>query len=267
MDHAREQFGELVSPGGGALAGELDYGAILIAAAVEPGTDVTNELARLDALADSMTPSNVAELSEALFGGARPDPAVHFRGNQQAYYDAQNSLLPRVLDRRVGIPITLSLLLIEVGRRHGIILQGVGMPGHFLARAGNEFVDAFHGGAIFDERGCEAVFQRLVGEPVPLPDGALDPTAPAFILMRMLNNLSAIASSSQNKRMLHAVRSLIAVFPEADHRDHIQHAYAASQVGQYGEAASAAERALRTVPDQVRPRLEGQIATWRARLN
>lgn len=266
-EHTRNLFAELVAPGDGSLAGHLDEGAFLIAAALDTAVDPAAELSRLDELADAYQAETAAELAIGLFGGAGHDPARHFAGNHARYYDAANSLLNRVLDRRVGIPITLAVLLIEVGRRRGISLHGVGMPGHFLVGSANGYIDAFHGGVLLDDHGCQRLFERMAGPDAQLPAGALDRTPPALILKRMLFNLSAIGANQQQRRTLRAVRSLLASYPDADHRDHVQHAYAAAEVGQFGEAALAAERALVTIPEQVRDKLQTQIAGWRARLN
>lgn len=256
-----------MSPGGGRLDGNLDEGALLIAAAIDPSVVVADHLARLDAVADGLDGSTAAELAIALFGGAAQDPAVHFRGNAAEYYDIENSMLNRVLDRRVGIPITLAVLLIEIGRRCEVSLHGVGMPGHFLVGSSEGFIDAFHGGVMLDVPGCRRLFRQLAGERAVLPQGALDPTPPAMILKRMLVNVAAASTDQQQRRAMWAVRSLLAAFPEATHRDHVQHAYAAAEMAQFAEAATAAEQALATVPDQVRDKLQRQIDGWLARLN
>jgi hypothetical protein len=83
----------------------------------------------------------------------------------------------------------------------------------------------------------------------------------------MLFNVGAIAANQQHRRTLRAVRSLLATFPDASHRDHVQHAYAAAEIGQFAEAARAGELAVGTIPEEVRAKLEAQIAQWRARLN
>ncbi len=257
-----------MAPGGGRLDGDLDQGAMLIATALDPTIVVADQLRRLDTLAHGLDAATPGELAVAMFGGAEPDPAVHFSGNRADYHDPQNSLLHRVLDRRTGIPISLAVLLIEVGRRRDISLHGVGMPGHFLVGSTDGFIDPFHGGVLLDGRGCEQLFQRLAGRPVPLPPGSLDRTPPAMILKRMLINLAAIgAAEQQHRRARRAVRALLAAFPDATHRDHVQHAYAAAELGQFDEAASAAEAALPTIPEQVRDKLQLQIDSWHARLN
>lgn len=240
---------------------------MLIAAALEPTVVVADQLERLDALADRVAASSVAELAVGLFGGDQPDPALHFSGNTENYYDVENSLLHRVLDRRIGIPITLAVVLIEVGRRSGISLHGVGMPGHFLVGSADGFVDSFHGGVVLDTDGCEQLFGRLAGPGAVLPQGALDRTEPAMILKRMLFNLASIGADQERRSALRAVRALLAAFPDATHRDHVQHAYAAAELGQFDEAALAAEAALVTIPEQVRDKLQVQINGWRARLN
>jgi regulator of sirC expression with transglutaminase-like and TPR domain len=200
VEQTRRAFAELVAPGGGELDGHLDQGAFLIASAIDPSLVMSDQLARLDQIAASMNASNGAELALALFGGVEHDPMVHFSGNDGQYYDTENSLLHRVLDRRIGIPITLAVLLIEVGRRRGISLHGVGMPGHFLVGSAHGFIDTFHGGVLLDVHACHQLFRRLAGQNATLPEGSLDRTPHAFILKRMLFNLSAIGANQQQRR-------------------------------------------------------------------
>jgi len=267
VERTRRAFAQLVAPGDGRLDGNLDHAALLIAQAIDSTVNLEEQLQRLDVLAAELAPTTPAELALGLFGGADHDPAVHFSGNQHQYYDPDNSLLHRVLDRRLGIPISLAVLLIEIGRRLGIHLHGVGMPGHFLVRSRDGFIDPFNGGVMFDEQGCHALFRRLAGPGAALPDGALDATPPAFIAKRMLFNLAAIGTNQQQRRALHATRCLLATFPDATHREHVQHAYAAAEIGQFREAATAAERALETIPGAVHEKLQTQIDRWRSRLN
>jgi len=114
-----------------------------------------------------------------------------FHGNLEDYYDPRNSFLNDVLDRRTGIPITLSLVYIEVGRRAGLNLVGVGMPGHFLVGCANRsglYVDAFSGGALLTREDCAARLRELQPGVVFRPE-FLDPVGPRQILTRMLSNL------------------------------------------------------------------------------
>jgi regulator of sirC expression with transglutaminase-like and TPR domain len=116
-----------------------------------------------------------------------------FRGNAEDYYDPRNSLLNDVLDRRLGIPITLSLVLMEVARRVGLAVEGIGLPGHFIAgaRLGGEHVllDPFNGGAVVTSEACQELVARAVGRPVELrPEHFVAVTA-RELLARMLANL------------------------------------------------------------------------------
>lgn len=239
----------------------------MIAKAIEPQVSISAECARLDELAARLDASDAGRLAAALFGADGFDPSVHFRGNQNQYYDAENSLLNRVLDRRVGIPISLSVLLIEVARRRGLALDGVGMPGHFLVRSDMGYIDAFHGGRVIDELGCLEIYRTLAGPDAMLPPGALDVTPPGAILRRMLANLAAIGPGLQSRSRLAAVYGLLAGFPESTGQDHVRHAYAAAEVARFDEAAAAAERALPTVPANTALKLERQVINWRAQMN
>jgi regulator of sirC expression with transglutaminase-like and TPR domain len=119
-----------------------------------------------------------------------------FAGNRRDYFDPRNSFLNDVLDRRLGIPITLSLVLIEVGRRVGIVLYGIGLPGHFITglSMGDDriLLDPFHRGRILTAEGCEAMVARAVGRPVPLTAAHFAPVGKRQFLARMLNNLRAV---------------------------------------------------------------------------
>ncbi len=117
-----------------------------------------------------------------------------FHGNRDDYYDPRNSFLNDVLDRRTGIPITLSLVYIEVGRRAGLELVGVGMPGHFLVGCADRsdlYVDAFSEGALLTRADCAARLRELQPEVVFRPE-FLEPVGPRLVLTRMLNNLLEI---------------------------------------------------------------------------
>jgi hypothetical protein len=179
------RFVELVRGPESGLA--LDEAALLIAArARHPAAlDLPGELGRLDDLADRVRPASLERLLEVLF------VEEGFSGDRQTYDDPRNSFLPDVLDRRLGIPISLSVLTLEVGRRAGIALAGVGMPGHFLLRLpdGPVFIDAFAGGLLLDEAGCAERFRATAGSNAHWDTGWLAPVGPRAILARMLANL------------------------------------------------------------------------------
>src|SRR5690242_10168659 len=131
-EEARAQFAEAVAHDEDSL--ELDRAALLIAAEEYPGLEIENYLSQLDAFAEAAnteddlradTLTRIMRLSHLLF------EKRGFRGNAENYYAARNSFLNDVIDRRTGIPITLSVIYIEVARRTGLKLSGVGMPGHF----------------------------------------------------------------------------------------------------------------------------------------
>lgn len=267
VEQARREFARIVSPGDGGLAGGLDEAALLIAHAFDPHVEIEEQMTRLDVLADGLSAATTADLAIELFGGVAHDPQVHFAGNSANYYDMDNSLLHRVLDRRCGIPITLSLVCIEVGRRRGLTLHGVGMPGHFLVGSDDGYIDTFHGGNLLDTAGCTALYQRLAGTAVELPNGALAPTPPAHIVKRILVNLAAIVTNTQERRQARAVWALLAAFPDADHRAHLRHAFAAAEIGQFDEAAAAGDRALADPALRADDRVRSQIEQWRSRLN
>jgi regulator of sirC expression with transglutaminase-like and TPR domain len=119
-----------------------------------------------------------------------------YQGNTEDYYDPRNSYLNEVIDRRTGIPITLSVLYATIAARLGLVLSGVNLPAHFMLRGGSGdsafFVDPFHAGAVLDRNGCERRISELIGEPVTLTDLQLAPCGPALVVSRMLRNLKAI---------------------------------------------------------------------------
>lgn len=166
----------------------LDLALSLIATAGRDGPGADELVARLDDLATRVRSTEPAGICTELF-----DPAgeIAFTGDRVDYYDPRNSLLDHVLDRRTGIPITLSVLGIEVARRHRVELEGIGMPGHFLLgdRTTGRFFDAFDGGRSLDADGARRLFGALHGAEQPFESVYLAPTSPSMIVVRVLNNL------------------------------------------------------------------------------
>jgi regulator of sirC expression with transglutaminase-like and TPR domain len=174
----------------------LDESVLSIAEEEYPGLEPEEYLVRLDALAARVQRRvAVAGRSAATLRALR---AVLFEeegltGNEADYGDPRNSFLNDVLDRRVGIPISLSVVYMEVARRIGLSLLGVGFPGHFLSKHtapnGTEiFVDAFHGGEMLSADECVARYRARSGGR-DLDRRHLDAIAPRQILARMLHNL------------------------------------------------------------------------------
>lgn|SRR5262249_39274164 len=177
--------------------------ALRLAADEYPHLDVCESLARLDALAERVRPrligaleDQVAVLSEFLF------EEEAFQGNSDAYYDPRNSYLNDVLDRRLGIPITLSVLAMAVGRRAGLHVVGVGLPGHFIAKAGDGheevLFDPFHDGQILTPEACEQLVEAVTGRPFAVTPELLSATPRGLIVMRILNNLRGIYAQAED---------------------------------------------------------------------
>jgi regulator of sirC expression with transglutaminase-like and TPR domain len=125
-----------------------------------------------------------------------------FRGNQKDYYNARNSYLNEVLDRRTGIPITLSVVAMAVGCRAGLMVSGVGLPGHFVAKAvggGREIVfDPFHGGRLLTPSDCERLVEQSAGVTFVADARTLGSVPPGTILARMLSNLKGVYLASDD---------------------------------------------------------------------
>ena len=163
----------------------LDIAAFCIAACMRPDLDIDAECVRLDDLAAACAPS---------FDGMRAHlfDDLGFTGNTRDYADPENSFLDAVITRRTGIPISLSVLTMEVGRRLGLTVEGVGMPGHFLVHDADRpgvWCDPFHGGALYDLEGCRALFTRVHGAAHAFHPAFLTVSTPHEILARMLANL------------------------------------------------------------------------------
>lgn len=118
-----------------------------------------------------------------------------FHGNNQNYYDPLNSYLNQVIDRRTGIPITLSIVVMAVAARTGLQVVGVGLPGHFVVKAidgpAQILFDPFHGGRLLDPEQCETLVQRVTGVPFKASSRNLEAHPPGLIVARMLTNLKA----------------------------------------------------------------------------
>ena len=222
----------------------LDEAALLIAAHASPDLDVDQQLGVLDQLAATAREPTLDGLLRALYrdGG--------FRGNRDEYYAPENSLLDRVVERRLGIPISLSVLTIEVGRRLGVPLAPVGMPGHFLVGdrvLGGVFVDCFAGGAVLTEDQCRRVFHSLHGAATPWNPAYLAEVPAMSVIHRMLNNLRAIYAQRSEPQNLVWVLTLLSAFPGRTPDDAVELAGALSAVGRYDEAARHYETAAGAV--------------------
>ncbi len=199
-----ESFEELA-----AMGDRVDVAACvaLLARDVYADVDPASLLRHFDAFAAPLVARGISRLSlreqhaaiaERLF------VELDFRGNEEDYYDPKNSLLPDVLQRRIGIPISLALVYCEVAKRAHVRARGVPFPGHFLVRldggpeaSGREpplFIDPFFRGRVLDERALAALLERVAGQAGTKPSMRpeyLTPASPRAILLRWLHNLRA----------------------------------------------------------------------------
>jgi regulator of sirC expression with transglutaminase-like and TPR domain len=173
----------------------LDEAALAIAEEEYPRLEPDEYLVRLDRLAERVHAKAPAGRSATLLHALRKVlfEEEGYRGNEAEYGDPRNSFLNEVIDRRLGLPITLCVLYMEVARRAGLALQGVGFPGHFLAKyvasSGAEvFIDAFNGGEMISADECVARYRARTGGR-DLDRRHLAGIAPRQILARMLHNL------------------------------------------------------------------------------
>jgi regulator of sirC expression with transglutaminase-like and TPR domain len=140
-------------------------------------------------------------------------------GNRESYYDPRNSFLDQVFRRRTGLPITLSVIYMEVGRRLDFDVFGVGLPGHFVVkyyRGKREvFVDPFHEGRILNRQGCRRLIKTLHGRPVELRDLDFAACDKRSIVLRMCRNLRDVyLSTRQYRRGIEIVDAILALEPE-----------------------------------------------------
>jgi regulator of sirC expression with transglutaminase-like and TPR domain len=234
---------------------DLAVGALLIAAEEYPQLTEAPYLHRLDVLAERVrdrlgtetAPVLVLEeLCRVLF------EEEGFCGNAQAYYDPRNSFLNDVLDRRLGIPITLGIVALEVGWRLGLPLTGVNFPGHFLIRYEGEvarlLVDPYDGGRVRWEDQGQELLDRVYGGMVRMRDSFLDPASRVDILARVLTNLKGIyLNVRDDDRALAAVDRILMLRPAAgvEMRDR---GLLLARAGRADEAVADLERYLDVVP-------------------
>jgi len=198
-ERARHCFAALASQPDGEVG--LAEGALWISAEDHPGLDVDAALAELDALGAELAPrlealpvAPGADLTRLDALRAFLFEEKGFAGDCEEFYDPANSYLDRVLERRRGIPITLAIVMMEVGRRVGVPLLGVGFPGHFLVRHARHpdlLLDPFAGGHLVGPEECRTIL-GAVCDNLPFHPRLLCPVSHRSMLQRVLNNLRAI---------------------------------------------------------------------------
>lgn len=228
MREIRRRFRDLIERPQGEL--HLAEGALLIAQEAYPHLDINVYLQRLAALSNTIKQRLGMELDPRRIVAAinvHLYDELNFRGNQDHYYDPRNSFLNEVLERKIGIPITLSVIYIEIGRQVGLPIMGVGLPGHFIvqyaARSDTFWIDPFYGGTILTPADCAARIQQIYGHNVEWHDTFLTPVSDHDILRRMLGNLKGIYIQQRDyRRALNVVERLLLMTPDqpAEVRDY-----------------------------------------------
>lgn len=270
LDSALELLAE--NPGATLDLAEL---ALRLACDEYPSLDVEAYLSELDGMAHEAQRYLRGNLDARLTGLCRYlFHDMGFRGNNQHYYDPGNSYLNQVLDRRTGIPLTLSLVAMAVGNRAGLTVIGVALPGHFVAKAvdGDETLlfDPFHGGRRLTPEQCELLVEQVTGQPFRVSPTALQASPTGLIVQRLLNNLKGVylrdGDFSRAVRVIQRLRQLAPRNP-VEQRDL---GATLLRAGQPGQAIDHLTAYLAAVPDcsdkdavrRLLDQAQGEVAKW-----
>jgi regulator of sirC expression with transglutaminase-like and TPR domain len=249
-----QELRELLLGGPGDPA--LDLAALQIATIEYPELDPGSFLELLDSYA--------RELGERMRPDADGEEFIHttneflfeelgFQGNQQEYYHPANSCLNEVLTKRVGIPITLSVVYMEVTRRLGRTVHGIGLPGHFIVQYDDAqisaFIDPFHAGRLMFETECFDLAREITGLDISADPDILRPVSKRQILVRMLNNLRSVYFQRQEPLKAIEVLSLLIEADPGSPDEYKQRGVCLAQVQRFSQARSDLEMYLRLSPD------------------
>ncbi|WAL60677.1 SirB1 family protein [Thermocoleostomius sinensis] len=234
---------------------DLAKAALFLAQEEYPTLEPEDYLALLDQMAldiKERLPSNhyplriIQTINHYLF------EELQFYGNAEDYYDPRNSYLNQVLDRHTGIPITLSLIYLEVAKRIDFPMVGIGMPGHFLIRPAigdmQIFVDPFNRGEVLFAEDCQERLKQLFGEPIALRPEFLEAVDARYFLLRMLTNLKAIYLQQRDlTRLLAVIERMLLIHPNAPLAQR-ERGLLYYQLGRWTEAAQDLESYLSQIP-------------------
>jgi regulator of sirC expression with transglutaminase-like and TPR domain len=275
-EEARAQFAKTVAQNENDF--ELDRAALLIAAEEYPHLEVEQYLAQLDSFAGlvrerdktSAGPlTRILRLSNFVFD------ELGFHGNLENYFDPRNSFLNDVIDRRTGIPITLSVVFIEIARRVGLKLFGVGMPGHFIVKYAGEgediLIDPFNGGRLLSEEKCREMIEEIYDGKMKFHPSFLYAVTKRQILARMLQNLKGVyARAGDHHKTLAVIERVLQINPDtvSEIRDR---GLVYLSLERYTMALADLEEYLRRVPQsadakQIKERIK-ELRQKQARLN
>jgi regulator of sirC expression with transglutaminase-like and TPR domain len=176
-----------------------------------------------------------------------------FEGNRENYFDPRNSYLNEVIDRKTGIPISLSVLYWSLAERLGLSLEGVNLPAHFMLRLPESqqplFIDPFHSGEFLDRRGCERRLSELTRRPVELSEGQLAPCPARVVVARLLRNLKAIYLGTHDFPSALDVQRRLAAVADDDSQEKRDLGMICLQLDRVGEAIDPLQSYLDAHPD------------------
>ncbi|MDH5590207.1 MAG: tetratricopeptide repeat protein [Gemmatimonadota bacterium] len=234
---------------------DMARAALLVAGEEYPQLSVELYLARLDQIAEEVKdrladetapPVVLAEILDTLY------QRRGFHGNREAFYDPRNSFLNDVLDRYTGIPLTLGMVLLEVGWRLGLPLEGVTFPAHFLVRyrgsALRLLIDPYDSGKMYLQDEAQALLDRTYGGMVRVQDAHMAVASRRYMLTRLLNNLKSVYTNvGDHARALAAVDRLLILAPRVPSDVRLRGMLLA-HLGRYDEAATQLEQYLVLAP-------------------
>lgn len=250
---ARNRFAELVSLDDDKI--NLAEATLLIATEEYSRLNIEDYLDKLDRFGDmareraegaSDADHLISAINSTLFD------ELGFHGNRDSYFDPRNSFLNQVIDRRTGIPITLTVVYMEVARRIGFQVRGVGLPYHFIAKheseAGDIFIDPFNGGRLLGTGGCAELLSEMTGGKEELQPEHLESISNKRILARILLNLLGVYKAGDPRRALATIERLLLINPNYAPHVRLRGTLLAS-VGDQTGAIAELERYLMLVPD------------------
>src|SRR5437588_628981 len=236
---------------------DLLRAALTIARTEYPTLDIDYYVARLDNIAERVGSRirDIGDPAQSIFAlNTVLFREEGLRGNRDDYYDPRNSFLNDVLDRKLGIPITLALVYMEVARRIGFPLFGVGMPGHFLLKhydpEGRQvLIDAFNGGHILSAKDCKERLNEIYAGQLTFQPQFLMSVSRRQMMTRMLNNLKTVYLTARNfRKALPIVDMVLAIYPRSP-EDVKQRALLRYSLGQMRGAVEDLEDYLKMSPD------------------
>ena len=247
---------------------DLAEAALLIALEEYPTLSIPAYLEKLDDMAleardrirpDAPVDDRIDSLNAYVFD------ALGFKGNAEDYYDPRNSFLNEVIDRRLGLPITLSLVYLEVARRVGVPAHGIGLPGHFIVGAGDGperiLIDPYHGGRRVTHADCARIVAGVAGDPVPLREEHFAPVGKPQFLYRMLSNLKFVYLQGEASDKALRVIDKMRILEPASWIDVRDRGIVLHRLGRDPDARRELRRYLASVPDaEDRPAVEATLA-------